>query len=118
MKLDYTAAGDNVSIFINPALGLQPVSPSFVFTNVGDMSFDGLSFASFIGPTNSVDEIRLGTTYADVTPTASAAPAPSSLAMLAGFGGVVVAGCALRRNGRGDRIQHTENGPARLRTQN
>lgn len=87
VKFDYLAGNnDTVSVYVNPTLGTAPATPTLLKTGAGDMSFDGLTVASFQGNsvTTKIDEIRFGTTYASVTPT----PEPSTcvLATMGVFG--------------------------------
>jgi hypothetical protein len=89
LKAEFLAGNDSYSIFVNPALdGLESVVPSASKTN-----FDPGMGSTLIGTTfkfnnygnYTIDEIRVGTTYADVMPTGSPTPEPDSL-MLIGLG--------------------------------
>jgi hypothetical protein len=92
MKIDYNSAGaDDMTMWINPDLSLgEPtnVSPSFVGSSIGefDLAFSVVSMrAGTLSGGNEgqgfYDEIRIGTTFADVTPI----PEPGSM-ILALFG--------------------------------
>ena len=91
MKIDYNSAGlglDDISMWINPDLSLgEPtnVSPSFVGSSIGefDLAFSVVSMrAGTLSGGNEgqgfYDEIRIGTTFADVTPV----PEPGALALI------------------------------------
>jgi hypothetical protein len=90
MKIDYMSGNDNVELFVDPTLGTEPTTPTATTTSVIDLAFDGLSFACYPSASGEytptyVDEIRVGTSYADVTPSV---PEPSSiiLTVLGTFG--------------------------------
>ncbi len=68
VRIDFLGGNDTVSVFQNPTSATEPVSPTLVLTNVGDMSFNGLSVGCFNnGRTVAHDEIRVGESWADVT---------------------------------------------------
>lgn len=83
--------GDTSSLWIDPALG-QSSAPATLLTEDGSQSggFGDNLVSAFVLTSNSglptdgiaVDEVRVGTTWQDVTP-AGAVPEPSSLALLA-----------------------------------
>jgi hypothetical protein len=84
VKFDFLSGNnDTVSVYVNPTLGTMPGTATLVKTGAGDMSFDGMTLASFQGNsiTTNFDEIRFGTTYASVTPTQT--PEPGTIALLA-----------------------------------
>ena len=85
LKSQFLAGNDVYSIFVNPALdGVESGVPSAVKTNL-----DPVSGSPLVGTTfqfnnygyYTIDEIRVGTTYADVMPTA--VPEPTALSLLA-----------------------------------
>jgi hypothetical protein len=79
-KFDFLSGSDKVTVYANPTLGTEPTTAALVKTDAGDMSFDALSLASFNGGVFYADEIRLGTTFASVTP--SSVPEPSTVGLL------------------------------------
>ena len=85
-----TAGNEKVSIFVDPSLDAEPAT-AFRFTDVADFSFDRIRIQS--GRTSGADpleigqfdEIRVGSTYADVTPHTVPEPGACGLAALAGL---------------------------------
>lgn len=80
LRANLQAGADQFTLWVNRALGgADPASSdAFISFDIGDVS--GLvlySTGAF-----SVDEIRVGTTYADVAPAPAAVPEPSSLVLL------------------------------------
>ena len=83
-----TAGNEKVSIFVNPSLDAEP-DIAFRFPDVADFSFNRIRIQS--GRTTGtdpleigqMDEIRIGTTYADVTPHTAPEPGVSALTALA-----------------------------------
>lgn len=65
VRIDYKAGNDDVFVYRNPTANSEPVTPTLVVSNVADMSFNGISVASYNGPDVKHDEIRLGATYED-----------------------------------------------------
>lgn len=82
VQFDFLSGDDQMSVYYNPTLGTAPGSTSLTLTSTGDLSFDGISLAGANG--EAFDEIRFGTTFADVTPSGSAVPEPSTYAALLG----------------------------------
>ena len=69
VRIDFQPGNDDVRVYRNPSLGTEPTTPTLTRLAAADMSFDGLAFAAFLNNrTVACDEIRLGETYADVTP--------------------------------------------------
>jgi MYXO-CTERM domain-containing protein len=68
-----TTGNERVSLFVNPALGTEPATASASALDVGSFIFDRIRIQAGNGDSGSVDEIRFGTTYADVVPEPSAA---------------------------------------------
>jgi hypothetical protein len=86
IRIDYKAGNDDIRVYMNPALGVEPGVPTLTALAQADMSFDGFAVGAFLnGATLAIDEIRVGETYADVTPV----PEPGSLVLL-GLGGLLI----------------------------
>lgn len=67
VRIDFKAGNDDVFVYRNPTSGTEPLTPTLTVSNAGDLSFDGLSLASFVnGRTVAHDEVRVGATWADV----------------------------------------------------
>lgn len=65
VRIDYQPGNaDNVRVYRNPTSLTEPETPTVTLTNVGDMSFNGISLGAF-GNLLAVDEIRLGGTWSD-----------------------------------------------------
>jgi hypothetical protein len=58
---------DRIDIFFNPALDVEPGTPHASLT-IDGLQFDRVRIAAQNGRSSLVDELRVGTTYADVTP--------------------------------------------------
>ncbi len=70
VRIDYQAGNDDVRVYMNPNLYKEPAAPTLTVSAASDMSMDGLAFAAFLNAqTLRVDELRMGTTWADVLPT-------------------------------------------------
>jgi hypothetical protein len=84
-RITFGAANDAVDLFVNPTPGgsLPPPDSSLSLPHTATLSQIELVHASLAGASASVpfDEIRLGRTFADVTPTA--VPEPSTLLLTA-----------------------------------
>jgi autotransporter-associated beta strand protein len=65
VRIDYKPGNDDVFVYRNPTSGSEPPAPTLVVSNVADMSFNGVSVASYNGPDVKHDEMRLGATWAD-----------------------------------------------------
>lgn len=65
---------DRIDVFFNPVLDVEPVVPHASLTIAG-LQFDRVRIAAQNGRACLVDELRVGATYADVTPYVPA-PAP------------------------------------------
>lgn len=87
LKAQYLAGNDIYSIFVDPVLdGLEPEEPSAIKTDYDPvpgetLAGSTLTFNNFGYYT--IDEIRIGTTYADVMPTGAPIPEPNSIALIA-----------------------------------
>ena len=87
-RISFSAAGETVQFFANSVPGNQPVTPTLTFSvpeGSFASTFTNIRFQSGDQPAN-FDEVRIGTTYADVTPvpepTAVAAMGAGALALL------------------------------------
>lgn len=91
-RFDFGTGGtDTVSVYANPLLGSEPVSP-IAQVSASDLSFDRIANSTFSGgPAQSIDEIRVGTSYASVT----GVPEPGTA-----FVGVLLLGVAAARRRR------------------
>lgn len=66
VRIDFQPGhADNVLVYRNPTSITEPATATATLTNVGNMSFNGISLGAF-GNYLAVDEIRLGATWADV----------------------------------------------------
>lgn len=94
LRAQFKAGLDTFDLFVDPVPGLaEPLVADATMTNV-DLDLVNNSFLYINNPGGwTIDEIRLGSTFADVTPTA--VPAPSSALLIAL--GMVVVGLARRR---------------------
>lgn len=63
-RIDFGASDDTVSLYVNPSLTAEPSTPS-VSATFNTFSWDRIRIQSRVA--GNVDEIRIGTTYADVT---------------------------------------------------
>lgn len=83
-RIDFATGTDTVTLYVNPTVGAPEPTPSATLNNVNIGTFNYLRLAAgagnSMGTTTSVtgrlDELRLGDTFASVTPAASAAAAP------------------------------------------
>lgn len=67
VRIDFKAGNDDVFVYRNTTSATEPLTPTLVVSNAADLSFDGVSFGSFVnGRTVAHDEVRIGTTWADV----------------------------------------------------
>jgi len=94
-QVTFVASGQNqVNLFINPASlgGGAPATASGQFATSSSLSFQSISYeGGYSVNESSLDEIRVGTSFAAVTPAAAAAPsAPAGLTATAGDAQVVL----------------------------
>ncbi len=91
-----TASGGTLNLYVNPTVGAlsAPATPDATVNytkaigNIGSLTLYGLSSSPV-----TVDEIRIGNTYADVTPAAAAVPEPATLGLVVAGGlGLLLAG--------------------------
>ena len=67
VRIDFKSGNDDVFIYRNTTSASEPLAPTLVVSNAADMSFNGLSLGAFAnGRTVAHDEVRVGTTWADV----------------------------------------------------
>jgi hypothetical protein len=67
VRIDYHTGNDTVTVYRNSTSPTEPATPTLTVSNVGDLSFDGISVAAYLnGVTVSHDEVRVGATWADV----------------------------------------------------
>jgi hypothetical protein len=77
-----TAGNEKVTMYVDPTPGAAPdVAPAATLTDVNNFTFDRLRIQSGNGSSFNVDEVALGTSYADVPE-----PVMASLLGLAGAG--------------------------------
>lgn len=70
VRLDFTPGSDGLSLWLNPALAVQPNAADAKLTlTLSDLRFDRLRIAG--SSRYAVDEVRLGASYRDVTPAAA-----------------------------------------------
>ncbi|MBC8142340.1 MAG: hypothetical protein H7Y38_12960 [Armatimonadetes bacterium] len=82
-QFDNTGSGLNINAWINPTPGtLTPDTTAFSVTNVADISFNRIRFDNGGGASYDYDEVRFGTTFADVSPAAAVVPEAGTLALL------------------------------------
>ena len=91
VRADYTSGNDTFRLYVNPTSGTEPGTADATVTyNIGTQNGLGLN----AGGATSFDEIRIGTTFADVTP--SLVPEPGTLSLVA-VGLVSLLGYRFRR---------------------
>ena len=84
-------SGVTVRLFDNPTLGTQPATANYTASNATSFTFNSIRIQSG-ADTGSVDEVRIGDTYADVAPV----PEPTTMA-LSLLGGAGMLGFVIRR---------------------
>lgn len=96
VRFDFAAGNDTFRMYVNPAPGSAEPSVADATKNNLDLgSFVGVSISTGAAATWSVDEIRLGNTFADVV---VAVPEPGSLVLM--LTGGLTAAWHCRRTGR------------------
>jgi cysteine-rich repeat protein len=69
LRIDYKAGNDDIRVYRNAPLEIEPATADLVATAQADMAFDSLGIISFLNNRLVAhDEIRVGLSYADVTP--------------------------------------------------
>lgn len=68
LRVDFQGGNaDDVYLWRNPSLGKEPaVTEAASLTDAGDLSFDAITLAAFVGPVCAFDEICIGETFWDV----------------------------------------------------
>ena len=95
LEINFLAGPDNVSLYINPTTGLAAPDGTPTIASVTSFNFDRIRIQSgFNAAPFKFDEIRIGTTYADVSPVP--VPEPTSMILLGISGAALLA----RRRGR------------------
>jgi hypothetical protein len=93
-RIDYASGPDTLSLWINPDLSTWTPSSTPTSTATGDFAFNKFIWVESANDSeNRVDDIRFGTTAADVVPVNTAIPEPVTAASL----GVVGLAMGLRR---------------------
>jgi hypothetical protein len=65
VRIDFQPGhADNVRVYRNPTSLTEPETPTVTLTNVGNMSFNGISLGAY-GTPLAIDEIRVGATWSD-----------------------------------------------------
>jgi hypothetical protein len=67
-RITFAAGPDTVSMFVNPAPGAASPGQPALDASRDNVPFDGVIFNSGNTPGFNFDELRIGATYADVTP--------------------------------------------------
>ncbi len=68
-RVDFTASGATIRLYVNPTSAEEPASASATATKTSALTFDRIRIES-TNDTGTIDEFRLGTTFADVAPIA------------------------------------------------
>jgi hypothetical protein len=96
-RMDFSGGDVTTSLYVNPTLASEPGSAAITGTRP-TFTFNRIRLEGGLGNSSiragELDEIRIGTTWADVTP-ASPIPEPASLAVLG-----MISGMALLRRSR------------------
>jgi O-glycosyl hydrolase len=89
MQLSFTANGDTVNLYINPTnLGTAPPAFADASGSATNLEFNKVSYYGGNTASDSdLDELRIGSSYAAVTPTSSTNPTAASINYPTGFAG-------------------------------
>lgn len=66
-RIDFEAASATIRMYVNPTAGAEPATADLTVTRTSALTYDRIRVQSTTA-TGSVDELRLGDTYADVAP--------------------------------------------------
>ncbi|HZL34343.1 MAG TPA: PEP-CTERM sorting domain-containing protein [Tepidisphaeraceae bacterium] len=82
-RVDFGTASDRIRLYVNPSLSAEPAAADVDVTNNAHFTWDTVRIQSG-GANYNVDELRIGTTYADV----AGVPEPATMGLLglAGLG--------------------------------
>lgn len=64
-RIDFAAAGATIRMYVNPQSNVEPAAPDLIVSKTSALTYDRIRIQSS-GAAGSVDEFRLGTTFADV----------------------------------------------------
>lgn len=64
-RIDFAATSATIRLYVNPTSGIEPGIPSAIATKTTPLTYDRIRIVSQ-GTTGSIDEFRLGQTFADV----------------------------------------------------
>jgi hypothetical protein len=67
-RIDFTAGNDTARLFVNPTVDIEPASANATKTDVNLGSVNVLEILTGSNAVWRLDELRIGTTFADVTP--------------------------------------------------
>jgi hypothetical protein len=90
-RIDFNGANSSARLYVNPGLGSEPGTAQATLSGFSSFNFDTVRIQSG-DPTFHFDELRIGTTYADVAPV----PEPAVQALLLFAGGAALLGAARR----------------------
>ncbi len=109
VKIDFAAGADTVSLYVDPVIG----DPSPVaFTTVNTFDTGSIFYLGFNGssqPLTTFDELRVGDSYADVSPRGTGIPEPGSISIVTG---ILIAAGARQRAHRQNAADQTSRYPA------
>jgi len=72
-RIDFAAGSATIRMYVNPTTGVEPATADVTVTRTSALTYDRLRVQSGAA-TGSVDELRLGETYADVAPLTYGSP--------------------------------------------
>ncbi|WP_367874385.1 GDSL-type esterase/lipase family protein [Luteolibacter sp. Populi] len=72
-RIDFAANSAMIRMYVNPTTGVEPATADLTVTRTSALTYDRLRVQSN-GASGSVDELRLGETYADVAPLTYGSP--------------------------------------------
>ena len=89
-RIDFGAASEHVRLYVNPSDSTEPAAASADVPSKSNFTWDSIRLQAGGGTTADWDEVRIGTTYADVV------PEPATAGLLA----IAAAGLLARRRRR------------------